>query len=524
MPCEDTSYLIKQVSKMQDKQQKQHDLETSELRYRRLFETAQDGILILNGESGKISDVNPFLLNLLKYTKDELVGKNLWEIGAFKDITASKEAFAALQKKEYVRYEDLPLEAKDGQLKQVEFISNVYTVVDEKIIQCNIRDVSERKKFQAEQRLRAKMSSRLATVGEMAAGIAHEINNPLTCVIGFSELLMTEEDLPKDIRERLRIINDSSQRVKDIVKRMLTFVRQTKPMRTSININELIDNTLEIRRYVLKTGNIELIKKYKTGLPELEIDPGQMQQVFMNLIVNAEYAMKKAHGKGTLTITTENEDGYISLSFKDDGPGIEPAVLPHLFESFFTTKESGEGTGLGLSVSYGIIQEHGGSIKVESELGKGATFIIELPITLASAKPEVKVPVTTTTRPEKKANILVVDDEPTVRLLIEHIMNKNGHTVEECASGEEALEKLDNNSYDVILMDLRMPGMSGMQLYDQISNRWTDLIHRVVFITGDAYDPASKEYLATYQVPFITKPFDRKTLEEKVNAVLSTQS
>lgn len=508
---------------MQNKQRKQQDLKASELRYRRLFETAQDGILILNGESGKITDANPFLLNLLKYNKDDLVGKNLWEIGAFKDITASKKAFAALQKKEYVRYEDLPLETKDGQLKQVEFISNVYTVGDQKIIQCNIRDISERKKFQAEQRLKAEMSSRLATVGEMAAGIAHEINNPLTCVIGFSELLMMEEDLPKDTRERLRMINDSSQRVKDIVKRMLTFARQTEPMRTSISINELIDNTLEIRRYVLRIANIELIKKYETGLPELVIDPGQMQQVFLNLIVNAEYAMKKVHGKGTLTIITEKEDGYIRISFKDDGPGIEPAVLPRLFNPFFTTKKIGEGTGLGLSVSYGIIQEHGGSIKVESKLGKGATFIIDLPITIASTKPEVKVPATTTTRPEKKANVLVVDDEPAVRLLIKTILNKNGHTVEECASGEKALEKLNNNSYDIIFMDLRMPGMSGMQLYDQISNRWTDLIHRVVFVTGDTSDAVTKEFLTIHQIPFIAKPFDRKTLEEKVNAILSTQ-
>ena len=197
-------------------------------------------------------------------------------------------------------------------------------------------------------------------MGEMAAGIAHEINNPLTGVIGFSQMLLEKQNVPEDIKEDVRIIADGSQRVADIVKRLLTFARQTKPIKTLANLNELIENTLKLRDYVLKTANIDVVTRFDPELPWSVVDPGQLQQVFLNLIVNAEQAMKEAHGKGTLTITTEKKENNIRISFQDDGPGITKENMGHLFEPFFTTKDVGEGTGLGLSLSRSIILEHGG--------------------------------------------------------------------------------------------------------------------------------------------------------------------
>ncbi|WP_226846717.1 sensor histidine kinase [Dehalogenimonas etheniformans] len=242
----------------------------------------------------------------------------------------------------------------------------------------------------------------------------------MTGVIGFSEMLMEQEVAP-EIKEQLQIINDGSKRVKDIVKRMLTFARQAKPMKSRIDIHELIENTLEIRGYVLKTANIEVTRHYGEDLPWITVDPGQLQQVFLNLIVNAEYAMKQNQGfKGVLTISTRKAADKMILSFSDNGCGMSRETIGKLFQPFFTTKNPGEGTGLGLSVSRSIILEHGGEITVESRPGSGSTFTIELPI---SAEPEVieetdpdnsGIPVSNV-----KARVMVIDDEPAVRSLIE---------------------------------------------------------------------------------------------------------
>ncbi|TFG45063.1 MAG: PAS domain S-box protein, partial [Dehalococcoidia bacterium] len=297
------------------------------------------------------------------------------------------------------------------------------------------KDITERKKAEKEQqqlRDKAEMSSRLAAVGEMAAGIAHEINNPLTGVIGFSELLMDMRDLPEVVLENLKIINDGSIRVKDIVRRMLTFARQPKPQKSTANITELIDNILELRGYVLKTANIHVIRDYEQDLPWVTVDPGQLQQVFLNLIVNAEHAMKKAHDKGILIIKTERLDDHIRVSVTDDGLGMSDKVMAKIFQPFYTTKEVDEGTGLGISLSHGIIQEHGGTIRVESVVGLGTTFIIELPITSIEEDSEIAITVADTSQAMKRAKILVVDDEPAVRALVRAILTVNGHTMEEC--------------------------------------------------------------------------------------------
>ena len=211
-------------------------------------------------------------------------------------------------------------------------------------------DVTERTRMENENlklREKAEVSSRLAAVGEMAAGIAHEINNPLTSIIGFAELLADKADLPEDVKNDLKIISDGSHRVKDIVKRMLTFSRQTKPTKACVNINELIETTLDLRSYVLRTANINVVKQFDHNLHCVVVDPGQMQQVFINLIVNAEYSMKQAHGKGTLTITTEKTGNDVRISFKDDGAGMNRDIKEKIFNPFFTTKGVDEGRASG---------------------------------------------------------------------------------------------------------------------------------------------------------------------------------
>ncbi len=254
--------------------------------------------------------------------------------------------------------------------------------VDANLLVRTIRYAIERKRAEERERqlqLQLNLSSRLASVGIMASGVAHEINNPLTSIIGFTELLM-QKDVPEDVREVVEVINNNAQRVAGIVKNLLAFAQQQELERTCVNINEIIQATLTIRAYSLESSNIRVTTQLDPALPRTMADDAQLRQVFLNLIINAETEMKSAHGMGNLLIKTERLENTIQVSFTDDGPGIPEENLVHLFVPFFTTREVGKGTGLGLSICHAIMSEHGGRIYVKSKLGKGATFIVELPV------------------------------------------------------------------------------------------------------------------------------------------------
>jgi PAS domain S-box-containing protein len=502
----------------------QEKLQESELRYRRLFETAQDAILILDGKTGQIIDANPFIINIIGYSREELLGKNLWEIGLFKDIRASKTAYQKLQDEGYIRYEHLPLLTKTGQLVAVEFVSNKYQVDGQSIIQCNIRDIRERRQAEEEKRQmeqKSQVASRLASVGEMVAGVAHEINNPLTGVIGYAQLLLNRENMPPDVRRDLAAINECAQRVADIVQRLLAFSHQTRPQRKLVDINELIENTLILRSYHLTANNIEVTTRLALDLPEIMADPGQLQQVLLNLIVNAEMAMRLAQGKSKLTITTKKSDNIIKIYCKDNGSGMKPEVLNRIFDPFFTTREVGQGTGLGLSLCYGIVTEHKGNIYAESKPGKGATFVVELPVVTENkpVKP-VKLDVKKSGR-TGKARILAVDDEQAVSDIINRVLTDEGHKVETVDNAADALKKIKGQRYKLIILDIKMPDISGMELYRRIQEIDKSLTRRVVFITGDVMGTDTKEFLSEVKAAHIEKPFTAEQLIRKVNYALT---
>ncbi len=237
------------------------------------------------------------------------------------------------------------------------------------------RDITERKKMEEQ----LVVTDRLASVGELASGVAHELNNPLTGVIGFSDLLL-EKELSDNVKEDLRIINSEAKRAAQVARNLLAFARKHSEEKKPVNINNIIQGVLELRAYEQKVNNIEVNTRLAPDMPEIMASDFQLQQVFLNIIINAEYFMLQAHGRGSLAITTEKMDNGVRAAFADDGPGISRESLSHLFDPFFTTKEVGKGTGLGLSISYGIVSEHGGRMYAESVPGKGATFIVELPL------------------------------------------------------------------------------------------------------------------------------------------------
>jgi CheY-like chemotaxis protein len=369
--------------------------------------------------------------------------------------------------------------------------------------------------------LKAQITSRLASVGEMAAGVAHEINNPLTGITGYAQLLMDREDVPPDIRQDLKAINEGAQRVAGIVQRLLAFSRQTKPERKLVDINELVESTLVLRAYHLRVNNIEVITKLAPDLLETVVDPGQIQQVLLNLIVNAETEMKLAHGKGKLTITTKKTDNTIKICVKDNGPGIKPEAMDKIFDPFFTTREVGQGTGLGLSLCYGIVTEHNGKIYAESQPGKGATFIVELPVVTEVKPPKPAEPVVKKPHKKVKARILVVDDEQVVRDVVNRVLTGEGHKVETVDNAADALKKIESQKYDLMLVDIKMPGMSGVTLYKRIQKIDESLAWRVVFITGDVMGADTKKFLSETKVAHIEKPFDAERLSREVRRALT---
>jgi CheY-like chemotaxis protein len=319
------------------------------------------------------------------------------------------------------------------------------------------------------------------------------------------------------------MISEGSRRVADIIRRLLTFARQTKPLKTTVNLNEIIDNTLKLRAYYLKTNDIELITKFDPELPLSVVDPGQLQQVFVNLIVNAEQAMKKAHGKGTLTVTTEKQENSIRITFRDDGPGISKETMGRVFEPFYTTKEPGEGTGLGLSLSRSIILEHNGRMTVESEPGHGAMFIIDLPV-YNTLPPEGGAPVSASAEkisPKKQLRILVVDDESSVRYVLDRVLKHLNYSVDTIADAKTALEKIAaGETYDVILTDIRMPGMNGIEMYSYILEKSPSMANKTIFVTGDVMGTDVREFLVRYNLPYLSKPFHVRAVKDKIDDVL----
>lgn len=379
----------------------------SELRYRRLFESARDGILILNSDSGKIIDVNPYLIEMLKYSKEELLGKELWQIGTVEDIDASKAASLQLQTHGYVRYEDLPLESSGGKLTHVEVVANSYIEGARHVLQCNIRDITERQHGeevlkdtnqrlgQTLAQLKVKTSdltamtqqlwqtSKLATMGELAASIAHELNNPLqTISLRIDSLVAKCSDDDHKVRE-FEIITDEIARMGKLIGSLLQFSRHTHQEISLLDIRKEVENSLELIEYHLRAHNIKVLREFDEELPQIQADRQQLRQVLLNLLTNASDAMPRGGTLTTRVRAVESMSGIsgVSLELADSGPGITAANLERIWEPFFTTKAEGKGTGLGLAISRRAIEAHHGTLSIESQQGKGTTVTIFLPVT-----------------------------------------------------------------------------------------------------------------------------------------------
>jgi PAS domain S-box-containing protein len=609
---------------------------TSEQWYRRLFESAKDGILILDAETGRVMDVNPFLINLLGYAHENFLGKKVWELGFLKDILANEAHFTELQANEYIRCDDLPLTTRTGQQINVEFASIVYEVNGHKVIQCNIRDITARKRAEESRARLAKavgqatetilitdtqgtilyvnpafekstgytrveaigqnvrmlrsgrqdagfyqqlwdtimrgevwaghfsnkrkdgmlyeeevtispicdanevivnyvavkrdvtnemaleaqlrQSQKMEAVGTLAGGVAHDFNNILAIIQMEVGLLKNRGGLSSEQIEYADEISGSIDRAAALTRQLLLFSRKASLQLCDLDLNQVTSDLAKMLRRILGE-DIGFQLQLAAQPMFIHADPTMMNQVLMNLVVNARDALHKG---GQLVVTTAavevdestaaqtvgaRSGSFVCLSVADTGSGISPQNLRRIFEPFFTTKGVGKGTGLGLPTVFGIVQQHHGWINVSSEVGQGTTFKIYLPrlAEMADQKNPIPIPATPSTGTE---TLLLVEDEPLLRLALQKNLTRLGYHILAAPNGVKAMEVWQKHREEIRLMltDMVMPGgMNGKELAQCLLQKDPKL--KVVYMSGYRAEVAGKDLSLQEGVNFLFKPF-----------------
>ena len=398
------------------------------------------------------------------------------------------------------------------------------------------RDVTVFQRAQAQLLQKEKLSALKRTI----SGAAHELNNPLTVIMGYAQLLQGSQD-PQEIEQGLSSIHRQAQRAREIVGNLVTFAptwpegEQRSGLHRQEDVNQLLQHALALRAYTLRQKGVEVITDLASDLPLIPVEGARLQQAFLNIITNAEQALEQVDRPRRLVVHTRlREEGDILISFSDNGPGIPPSAFSKLFTPFFTTQEVGKGFGLGLSTSYGIVQEHGGQIWAQNNPEAGATFFVTLPIPsengyFRSQEVGADVPHPPAIEPigagredsslrlrNVRPRILVIDDESYIVELLQRTLEPLGYEVDGALEGNAALSLLEERVYDLVITDVKMPGTNGRQIYALISERYPTLRQRVIFSTGDIANVETQRFLHQRGVPYLTKPFDLEEVQRVV--------
>jgi signal transduction histidine kinase/ActR/RegA family two-component response regulator len=375
------------------------------------------------------------------------------------------------------------------------------------------RDVTELRRAQSQ----LQQADKLAAMGQLVSGVAHEINNPAAIISGFAQTLMLD-DLRPDQREIVEMVRDEAMRIGQITTNLLAFARMSGPERSLVDVNELVRRTHALRAYHLNTLNVNVQIDLDPSEPRVWANVSELQQMLLNFLINAEQALETHEGPRGITLRTHADSLEVRIECRDTGPGIPAEIKSRIFDPFFTTKPEGIGTGLGLSICYGIVRSHGGRIWVDSEPGSGAAFQIALPLDLRTMPRPSAEPVVGPAGTEA-LSVLVVDDEPGIRQATARFLNRSGMQVRAVSDGAEALRALRSQSFDVILCDVRMPGMNGRDFLIRLREQTPMLVSTLIFATGDTLDVDTAALLADAGAPSLVKPFDFDALERLVRDV-----
>ena len=374
-----------------------------------------------------------------------------------------------------------------------------------------IRDLTQAKQLAR----KASTADKEATLGRLVAGAAHEINNPLTSILATAELLKSLPRLPVEAAALAEVILREGERAGRTIRALQTFAGQRHTAHVPIELGEVVRSAVELRETYARAAGIELTIHTPVA-PFVQVDPDQIKQVVLNLLLNAEEAVAGAESH-RITVTVGMRSGEALLVVNDSGPGVPEALQERIFEPFFTTKPEGRGTGLGLAVSAGIIAEHGGVIEIARGVLGGAQFTVKLPTVMPLEHAVVQAAVAAEVGEATSLNVLVVDDEPAILSAVGRILERLGHSVRTASSGEEALEIAMEEPVDVVLSDLRMPGMSGRELHTRLTQAGVLPHADFIVATGDIGDPEAVEFLETTGLPVLLKPFQIRTLVETLS-------
>ncbi|MGX2030467.1 ATP-binding protein [Methylocaldum gracile] len=493
-------------------------------RFRALIEHAADIISVVDAE-GIIRYVSPSVAAVLNLPPAHYVGRSIFEIVHPEDAAGVEHAYRAAIENPGAPIERLEYRVRHANGEWRVFEATGTNQLDNPSVEgivVNARDITEAVKAEAEiarQRDTLYQREKLAAMGSLLAGVAHELNNPLSIVAGRAIMLEEEAGNETTVAAAGKI-RAAAERCARIVKTFLAMARQHTPQHTAVRLNRVIEDSLEILSYSLRTGGVEVVTDLAKDLPEIAADADQLHQVFINLLINAQQALADQPEPRRLWIRSGHDPAANALwvEVADNGPGIPEAIRSRIFDPYFTTKPVGSGTGVGLAVSLGIVEAHGGSLSATCPPAGGAVFTVRLPVQAADA---VEADTAAPEPPESgRGRILIVDDEPEVSALLADILASDRHGVDVAASGREALRLLGNNGgYAAILSDLRMPEMDGPALYREIERRWPELARKVIFVTGDSLSPNVQVFLDAARCPVIEKPFVPKDVRQKVAQV-----
>jgi two-component system NtrC family sensor kinase len=476
----------------------------------RLIDSMPDGVLVLDLDN-RIVDINPAARRMLGVTGAGAVGEPAGSLLAawpdlvdrYRDVR-DEHTELRLEGRGGPHYLDLritPLRDARGRFQGRLIVFS---------------DVTARKR--TEEALQ--QNEKLASLGQLLAGVAHELNNPLSVIVGHATLLLRGNLHGDGPAARVEKIAAAAERCGRIVRNFLAIARQRTTERTAGDLNRILRDAVDFLAYQLELDEVEVTLDLAENLPPVWADAHQIQQVALNLITNAQHAMRAHTGGRRLTLASwlERDRGRLGFSVADTGPGVPETLQHRIFEPFFTTKPVGMGSGLGLSVCRGIVAAHQGEIDVRPVPGGGAVFVVELP--LSDGVPDGGPQAPAAAEPVAGRRILVVDDEQMVAELLAEILAEDGHQVEIATSGADALARLQDHRVDAVVSDVKMPGLDGPALYERLCLHDASLRGRFVFITGDTLSPDTRKFLEDSGVPTLSKPFDGDVVRSVVRDAL----
>lgn len=527
LPLQNLCLLISDLT-----QQKHYDelivskaaLLDSEIRYRRLFETAKDGILILDTESGRITDANPFMSELLGYSHEHFLGKELWEIGLFSDKAANEAAVRTLQDKGYIRYEHLPLETSQGLRVEVEVVANAYREDHHKVIQCNIRDITERSRLEKQTQEQASaLANQDHRKDEFLAMLSHELRNPLAAITNAVQLLsLQKHEDPLQLQARTIIQRQMGQLIR-LVDDLMEVSRITSGRihlhKERTGLNGIVERAVETTRSLMDQHRHELTVSLSPQPLWLHADSSRLEQVVVNLLTNAA---KFTTEGGHISIAVQREGDEAVLRVKDTGVGIAAELLPHIFELFTQAERSLDrsqgGLGIGLSLVQRLVEMHEGRVEVSSVLGQGSEFVVYLPLILNPAT-QLQPPLEVTAEPiGPSLRVLVVDDNVDAAQTLGLLLKATGHDARMAFDGVSAVKVALAFLPNIVLLDIGLPGLDGYEVAKRL--RQDSSLDGVVLVALTGYGQATDK-LRSQDAGFnhhLVKPTDF----DKVQQILAT--